>query len=117
MLKSVGWTSALVGGVVSAVLAIGGAAQAATIANGDQVARTITLMEDGSSRQVTIAAGNRIERVCSDGCIVRVDGDPERDFVLEGSERVTIEGGLIYYDGEVREQDRAGGEAGAEPRR
>lgn len=76
-------------------------AAATTLINADRNDRTISVIEGESRKTQTLKQGAVIENLCPDGCIVRIDGDPARDFILEGRERVTIENGLLYYDGEI----------------
>ena len=87
----------------AAILSVGfaGATQASTMVNADRVARNILVIEGNSRTPQKLEPGATIKEVCPTGCIVRIDEDANRDFVLEGKERVTIEGGLLYYDGEL----------------
>ena len=74
---------------------------AATVTNGDRVTRKITVIM-GTSRQThELKPGGHLKDVCKRRCIVRLDDNDDKDFVLDGTERVTIEDGLLYYDGEV----------------
>jgi hypothetical protein len=74
---------------------------AATLTNADRAAREITIIIGDARKSQTVAGGGVVEDLCPEGCIVRIDNDAGRDFVLEGRERVTIEDGLLYYDGEL----------------
>ena len=78
------------------------AVQASTLINADRVNRKILVIQGDSRTPQTLEPGAVIKEICRDGCIVRIDEDANKDFVLEGTERVTIEGGLLYYDGELR---------------
>ena len=82
-------------------LALVHTAVAATLTNADRNDRTISIIKGAELRTETMKSSALIKDLCPDGCIVRIDGDPERDFILEGRERVTIENGLLYYDGEI----------------
>ena len=86
-----------------ALLSVGlqSAVQASTLINADRVSRKILVIKGDSRTPQTLEPGAVIKEICKDGCIVRIDEDANRDFVLEGTERVTIEGGLLYYDGEL----------------
>ena len=76
-------------------------ATAATLTNGDRVARTVTVIM-GTTRQThELKPGGLLKNLCKRRCIVRLDENGDKDFVLDGTERVTIEDGLLYYDGEV----------------
>jgi len=76
-------------------------AAASTLTNGDSQGRTITVIKGADRHTQEVEGGVQVKALCPDGCIVRLDNDPERDFILEGRERVTIEDGLLYYDGEI----------------
>ncbi len=76
-------------------------ALAATLTNADTAQHTITIIEGGARVDRKVASGGTLKQLCTNGCIVRIDSDPGRDFILEGRERVTIENGLLYYDGEL----------------
>ncbi|MGI9523460.1 MAG: hypothetical protein ACR2PG_17655 [Hyphomicrobiaceae bacterium] len=87
--------------VLLAVLTAGfsGLGYAVTVTNVDRVPRKITVVQ-GAARETHTLEQNAIVRgLCNNGCIVRIDDDPEKDFRLEGNERVSIENGLLFYDG------------------
>ena len=77
------------------------AAVAATLTNADRIDRSITIIIGAQRTTHALKAGALLENLCTNGCIVRIDDDPKRDFILEGRERVSIEDGLMYYDGEL----------------
>ena len=76
-------------------------AQASTMVNADRVTRNILVIKGATRTPRALKPGATLKAICPQGCIVRIDKDANRDFVLEGNERVTIEGGLLYYDGEL----------------
>lgn len=80
---------------------MGSGAHAASITNADSAEHGLSIIEGSRKRDLHVKGGDRIDQICRDGCIVRIDADTGREFVLEGTERVSIENGLIYYDGEV----------------
>lgn len=100
---SVGFGAALALGL--AVLPT--SSQAVSITNRDDRAHSLRIIEGSQPRDHRLAPGGRIYDVCKSGCIIRIDGSAEKDFVLEGTERVSIESDLMYYDGEVAARDRA----------
>ena len=81
------------------------AADAQVLNNRDDVSRNVTVMAKSARRLVTVEPGKAITDFCPDGCIIRVDEDENRDFLIEGNERLSIENGLIYFDGEIVEKD------------
>jgi hypothetical protein len=58
--------------------------------------------------------GETIRDFCAEGCVVRIDEDEARDFLIEGNERLSIEGGLVYFDGEVIRQPEDEAATGAD---
>lgn len=80
--------------------------EAASITNRDARPHTLRIIEGKRPTDHRLQPGGRLDDVCSDGCIVRIDGDADKDFVLEGTERVSIENDLMYYDGEVAARER-----------
>lgn len=74
---------------------------AATLTNGDRVTRTVTVIVGASRKTHELKPGSLLKELCTKRCIVRIDNSDDKDFVLDGTERVTIEDGLLYYDGEV----------------
>jgi len=80
-------------------------AMASTIINRDNVVREIRVLFSPASiarRQVRLLPGGEIRSLCTAGCTIRIDGSAEKDFILDGSERTSIEGGLLYYDGDAK---------------
>lgn len=96
--------------VAATVIVVGVArydlAAAATISNADTKPYTVSIIANSRKRDVKLEPGGKLEKVCTDGCLLRIDGDAAREFVLEGSERVSIEDGLVYYDGEVPKETK-----------
>ena len=84
-------------------------AAAVTLTNNDTATYKIDVVRKGSSESHELAPGKVIARICAAGCIIRLNGSANDEYELEGTERVSIEGGLVYYDGE--EITKAGDEA------
>ncbi|MBB6464731.1 hypothetical protein [Aminobacter carboxidus] len=73
------------------VLAMSGAAHAASAVNLDAEPRTLIVTEGGSKTELSLAAGETVE-FCSSGCFVTLpNGDRE---ALTGGETVEISGGV-----------------------
>jgi hypothetical protein len=102
---------------VGAAVALGGATAglAQELVNRDEVAHTVTVMIDSERQQVSLAPAGKLEGFCPDGCVIRIDEDEKRDFIIEGSERLSIEGGLVYFDGEIAAKPEDGAAAPGEP--
>lgn len=102
----------LIAAVASLSVALAsGAAVAATINNADRAPRTISIQSKASSRMVTVDPGRSLEDVCNDGCVVTIEGESDGEWRLDGSERVTIEDALLYYDGPVAAKDEGASSA------
>ncbi|MEL6299978.1 MAG: hypothetical protein AAFQ45_15555 [Pseudomonadota bacterium] len=80
---------------------------ASTITNADRTTHQLRITEGTDVRVVSLAAAALLEDVCKARCTIRLNGDPQADYVLEGNERVSIEDGLVYYDGPVGGEDDA----------
>ena len=75
-------------------------AGAVTLSNNDSKAYKIEIMVKKASQEHELAPGKKLIGVCKAGCVIRLNGSAADDYELEGTERVSIEGGLVYYDGE-----------------
>ena len=73
------------------VLALGGAANAASIVNNDAEARTVIVTEGSSQSELALAAGQNAD-FCPNGCFISLDGERE---TLLGTETVEISGGRM----------------------
>lgn len=82
------------------VVLLTGHAAAATIKNNDPQAYQIEVITSGERKQHDLPSGKTLAEICKAGCVIRLNGSSDNDYALEGSERVSIEGGLVYYDGE-----------------
>ncbi len=54
-----------------------------------------------SAREYQLKPGTTLRDICKFGCIIRIDDDVNKDFILDGTEQVSIENGLLYFDGEI----------------
>lgn len=81
------------------VLAMPAAPRAATIVNKDKHAHPLTLIERKGVRVQQIEPGAKLDGICVNGCVVRVGKDENAEFQLAGDEMVSIENGVIYFDG------------------
>ena len=91
--------TAIVGPVSSAAVT---PAAAATVRNGDaQTYKLQVIVESKPPRAIEIGPRTEAKDVCPDGCILRITDDGNNDYILDGSEQVSIENGVVYYDGEV----------------
>lgn len=81
--------------------AIGQTCIGAELRNGDSVTRGVEIIRESSRRLIELKPGVTIADLCREGCNVRVDGDREREFIIERHDQVSIENGLIYFDGEA----------------
>jgi hypothetical protein len=76
------------------------AAAAASITNRDERDQKVLIMAEGEGAKEQILKPNAvISDVCRKGCIVRLNDNQADEYELEGPEIVSIEDGLLYYDG------------------
>lgn len=81
-------------------------ALASSVTNNDGETRQFTLIEDGKQNQISLKPGERIDGVCLKGCILRLDGVEDGQYVLvDGTEIVSIEDQVLYYDGAEKPRD------------
>lgn len=81
-----------------AVLLMTSAASAATITNRGDKEVKLTITEGSSVQDEVVPAGKVIGGVCQKGCIIRLNDNANDEYELDGSESVSVEGGLLYYD-------------------
>lgn len=91
-------------------------ADAANISNKDGKAYEVTIEERGSHSTHEVAPGESLDGVCLRGCVVILGGVEDGAYRLpEGNEIVTIEEGVLFYDGAIAarpEEDTAPGKTG-----
>lgn len=81
-----------------AVLLMTSAATAATITNRGDKEVKLTITEDTSIKDEVLPAGKVIGGVCQKSCIIRLNDNANGEYELDGSESVSVEEGLLYYD-------------------
>ena len=81
---------------------------AVTLANKDRVTYKIEIIAKSTRLEHELGPGKSMAEICKKGCIIRLNGSADDDYELEGSERVSIEGGLVYYDGEEIQKTKDG---------
>lgn len=74
------------------------AAHASSITNRDDRDYKLTVIEDTATKDHTLAPSATLKGVCLQGCIVRLNDEDTSEYELEGSDVVSIEDGLLYYD-------------------
>ncbi len=73
-------------------------ASAAQITNKDSRSYRLLILESRARKEQVIAASQVIEDICPNGCVLRLVGEKDSDYIIETGERVSIEEGLVYYD-------------------
>lgn len=87
----------------------GAGAMASSITNHDEEIRQVTIIEDGRQNQIPLMPGERVEGVCLQGCILRLDGVEDGQYILvEGTEIVSIEDAVLFYDGAEERREESG---------
>ncbi|MCH9807960.1 MAG: hypothetical protein K0U74_09520 [Alphaproteobacteria bacterium] len=75
-------------------------ASAVFISNKDTKSYSLIIDERGKKSTHEIAAGGVLEGACLEGCILTLSGVEDGLYTLpEGREIVTIEEGVVYYEG------------------
>ena len=80
-------------------------AAASTIINRDGREHKLTVIKGSTRQDYTLAAKGEIANICTEGCIVRLNDDVKADYILEGGELVSVEDGLMYFEGELGGED------------
>jgi hypothetical protein len=83
---------------LAAVLIWFPAAHASSITNRDDRDYKLTVIEDTATKDHQLAPSATLKGVCLQGCVVRLDDSGTDEYELEGSDAVSIENGLLYYD-------------------
>ena len=86
-----------------AVLLMTSAASAATIANRGDNEVKLTITEGSSHQDEVLPIGKVIDGVCQKSCIIRLNDKSDSEYELEGSESVSVEGDVLYYDSSENE--------------
>ena len=106
--SAIGLSGACAAGFAWLIVTVAQPAAAVTLTNRDDKTYAVEVSANSARRAHQLAPGKSIAGVCKDGCILRLIGIADGEYVLEGTERVSIEGGLVYYDGqEVKPNGRA----------
>ncbi len=75
-------------------------AHAVLITNKDSQTRTVVIDEGGDKSRHEIAPTSSLDGVCLKGCVAELEGMEDGAYRLpEGNEIVTIEDGVMYYEG------------------
>lgn len=92
-----------------AALPLTSAAQAATVVNRDETAAKVTVIDGITREDHLLGPGKTLDGVCQKGCIIRLNDSEKDEYELDGSERVTVEDGFLYFDGSTAEAAPQGG--------
>ena len=100
-----------------ATLAMAMPAVAVSLTNRDERPYKVTFIEGETRTEQALAPGGVLEGVCLAGCVLRLDDNETEEYELEGFETVSIEAGVLYYDGPdaPAETPPAQGEPGRPP--
>lgn len=75
-------------------------ASASSITNREDEDYKVTIIEAASTQDHVLAPAAELKDVCKKGCIVRLNDDKDVSYQLTGADVVSIEDGLLYYDGQ-----------------
>ncbi len=83
----------------SAVLVLSGAiASAATISNRDDKEQKITIIEGDAKADQVLKPQQVLEKICSKGCVIRLNDNEDDEYQLDPEDVVSIEDGYMYHD-------------------
>ncbi|MFV0367417.1 MAG: hypothetical protein ACK5KM_03065 [Hyphomicrobiaceae bacterium] len=86
--------------VVLPALLLAQGASAATLTNRDATEHTVWVTSGGSDKNRTLEPNEAWSDFCPAGCVVRLREEKDVSYRLEGTERISIEDGFIYYERE-----------------
>jgi hypothetical protein len=84
------------------------AADAASITNRDDQEQKLTIIEGEAMTEHTLKPGQVLDNVCMKGCIIRLNGNEDDEYEVEGTDVVSMEEGFLYYDGPDEPQQPSG---------
>ncbi len=76
------------------------AASAVTVTNRGDTEVKLQIVEGDGRQEQALAAGKVLEGVCQKGCIIRLNDSEKDEYELDGSENVSVEEGVLYFDGQ-----------------
>ncbi|MEQ8825560.1 MAG: hypothetical protein RIC14_14425 [Filomicrobium sp.] len=72
------------------------------LTNKDSRTYAISIKEQAGSSTKELGANETLDKFCELGCTIVIDGVTDGAYHLpEGTEIVTIESGVLYYDGAI----------------
>src|SRR5215813_2152552 len=74
------------------------AAHGASIGNRDERDYTVTIIEGEAKADHALKPSQTLSDVCLKGCTMRVNGSGDDEYLLAGSDAVSIEDGSVFYD-------------------
>lgn len=89
---------AILGFLIAAFLSPS-AVHSASITNRDDTDHTVTIIEGSSQEQHVLKPSEALDGICKKGCLIRLDGNKDDPFELQGSDVTSIEEGQLYDDG------------------
>lgn len=108
---------AVIGLLLSVSAAHVSVAHGASISNRDERDYTVTIIEGEAKADHALKPSQTLSDVCLKGCTMRLNGSEDDDYLLAGSDAVSIEDGTVFYDQpEVPADAAAPADAGKRPR-
>lgn len=84
---------------LASVLGVHADALASSITNRDGTAYEISIVEENAVTEHNLAPSATVTGICAGGCVMHLNRDPDHDgYTLQGTDVVSIEDGLLYYD-------------------
>lgn len=71
-------------------------ADAVTVKNLDDTEHKVTVVEGSNPQEISVKPGATLTGICLNGCLIRIDGNAEDPYELEGTEVTTIEKGQLW---------------------
>lgn len=97
------------------LLAVSTAASAATLTNQDDKEHKLTIQEGNEKKEIALKPTGVLEGLCPKGCVIRIGDSEDDEYILEGPEILSIDGGKIYDERPEGETQSAPGNNNVRP--
>jgi hypothetical protein len=84
------------------------AAHAVSITNRDDHDYKVTIIEGETTADRMLGSSHALNGICMKGCTIRLNDREDGEYQLEANDVVSIEDGILYYDGPAPDEPAPG---------
>ncbi len=84
---------------LAALIVTSAPGEAVTLTNRDDRDHKVTVIEGETKTDHVLKPNQALEKICSKGCVVRLNDSDDDEYQLEIEDIVSIEDGYLYHDG------------------